>query len=130
MHGKLGEELSSLLLPGICSHWQGLCWWNTKLRQLQPLQPLDLQAGLWLVLHTAWRVDLMHLLGSRLPWLFTRSAAEELVWVALLPAVLSQLRTSISQQCSHRLCFPSLRMKTCGMLLVVLTSVSWYLGQD
>lgn len=26
------------------------CWWDTKLRQHQPLQPLDLQAGLGLVL--------------------------------------------------------------------------------
>lgn len=86
MHGKQGEELSSLLLPGICSHWEGLFWWNTK---LQPLQPLHLQAGLWLVLYTAWRVDLVHLLGSSLPWLFTRNAAEELVWVACLPALLS-----------------------------------------
>lgn len=80
---------SSLLLPGICSHWQGLCWWHTQLRQLYPLQPLDLQAELWPVLYTAWRVGLVHLLGSRLPWLFTRNTAEELVWVAFLPALLS-----------------------------------------
>lgn len=106
MHGKQGEELSSLLLPGFCSHREGFCWWNTKLRQ-----PLDLC--------TAWRVDL---LGSKLPW----NAAQGLVWVPFLPALLS----AEGQQCSHRLCIPSLRMKTCGMLLVVLTSVSWCLGQD
>lgn len=72
----------------------------------------------------------MHLLGSRLPWLFPRNAAEGLVLrVWLFSLLCSQLRASISQQCSHRLCIPNLRMKTCGMLLVVLTSVSWYLGQ-
>lgn len=69
MHGKQGEELSSLLLPGFCSHREGFCWWNTKLRQ-----PLDLC--------TAWRVDL---LGSKLPW----NAAQGLVWVPFLPALLS-----------------------------------------
>lgn len=129
MHGKQGEELSSLLLPGICSHWEGLCWWNTKLRQLQPLQPLDLQAGLCLALYTAWRVDLMHLLGSRLPWLFTRNAAEELVWVTLLPALLSAEGQHLSAVLSQ-VVYPEFENEECGMLLVVLTSVSWYLGQD
>lgn len=58
-------------------------------------------------------------LGS-LPGMLQRS------WFGWLVSLLCcQLRASISQQCSHRLCIPSLRAKTCGMLLVVLTNVSW-----
>lgn len=65
--------------------------------QLQPLQRPDLRAGLWLVLYTAWRVDLVPLLGSRLPWLFPRNAAEGLVWAAFLSAEGWHLSAALSQ---------------------------------
>lgn len=71
----------------------------------------------------------MHLLGSRLPWLFTRNAAEELVWVTLLPALLSAEGQHLSAVLSQ-VVYPEFENEECGMLLVVLTSVSWYLGQD
>lgn len=99
--GEQGEEPSSLLLGERCSHLKGLCsrdpaelWGrDANLRQLRYLHHLGLRAGLWLLLYAAWRVDLG--CGSdaccwncRSPWLFTKNAAEGLVWVAFLSALL------------------------------------------
>lgn len=116
MHGKQSEELSSLLLPGICSSWEGLCRWNCS-----PCSP-------WIcgwLLYTAWRVDLVHLLGFQLALALYQECCRGVGLGGFFSLLCSQLRASISQQCSHRSCIPSLRMKTCGVLLVVLTSVSW-----
>lgn len=118
LHGKQGEEPASLLLPGICSPQERLCWGNTRLRQLQPLQCLDLGCGWCFTQPGGWIWGICW----DPAWLFPRNAAEGLVWVAFLPALLSAVLSQVV--------YPHLRMNTCEMLLVVLTRVSWSLGQE